>query len=106
MLKVDTFLVVTCLHQPSLTHTSFISLNTQTAGGILLPESSMGKSNEGSVLAVGPGFTTRDGDLIAPSVSVGDKVLLPEFGGMPIKVMDDEDIFLFRNEEILAKVEK
>jgi len=56
------------------------------------------------VLAVGPGMTTRDGTVITPSVAVGDKVLLPEFGGVPVKVHDDEDIFLFRNEEILAKV--
>ena len=75
----------------------------QTAGGILLPESKIGKSNEATVLAVGPGFTTRDGQLIVPSVKEGDKVLLPEFGGLPVKFEDEEDIFLFRNDEILAK---
>ena len=37
------------------------------------------------------------------SVSVGDKVLLPEYGGMPIKIDSEEEIFLFRNDEILAK---
>jgi chaperonin GroES len=52
---------------------------------------------------VGPGIKTRDGESIAMSVDVGDKVLLPEFGGMPVKVEDDEDVFLFRNDEILAK---
>lgn len=35
-------------------------------------------------------------------VSVGDKVLLPEYGGLPIK-LDSEELFLFRNDEILAK---
>lgn len=77
----------------------------QTAGGILLPESNIGKANEGEVLAVGPGFRTRDGESIAVSVAVGDKVLLPEYGGLPLKV-DGEEVFLFRNDEILAKYSK
>eukprot|EP01033_Poteriospumella_lacustris_P013722 gene13723-9825_t len=82
-----------------------ITPQTKTAGGILLPESNIGKSNEGEVLAVGPGFQTRDGLNIPVSVSVGDKVLLPEYGGLPIKV-DGEEVFLFRNDEILAKYAK
>lgn len=75
---------------------------TKTASGILLPESTQSKPNEGEVLAVGPGFTTRDGTLVPVSVSVGDKVLLPEYGGNLVKI-GDEEAFLFRNEEILAK---
>jgi chaperonin GroES len=43
--------------------------------------------------------------LVPVSVSVGDKVLLPEYGGLQIKV-DGEEIFLFRNDEILAKYGK
>jgi chaperonin GroES len=74
----------------------------KTAGGIIIPESSMSKNNEGEVLAVGPGATTKSGETIPVTVSIGDKVLLPEYGGLPIK-LDGEEIFLFRNEEILAK---
>ncbi len=74
----------------------------QTNGGIFLPESNVAKSNEGEVLAVGPGFLTRDGQQISVSVSVGDKVLLPEYGGLLVKI-DKEEAFLFRNDEILAK---
>ena len=75
----------------------------QTATGILLPETSIGKANEGLVLAVGPGLRTReDGEFIPVGVEVGDKVLLPEYGGLQIK-LDGEDVFLFRNDEILAK---
>ncbi len=74
----------------------------QTAGGIFLPEANIPKANEGEVLAVGPGFVARDGSKIPVSVTVGDKVLLPEFGGLQIKI-DGEDVYLFRNDEILAK---
>jgi chaperonin GroES len=48
---------------------------------------------------------TRDGEHIPVSVSVGDKVLLPEYGGLPMKI-DGEEVFLFRNDEILAKFSK
>lgn len=54
------------------------------------------------MLAVGPGLHMRDGGLLPVSVSVGDKVLLPEYGGLLVK-MDKEEAFLFRNDEILAK---
>eukprot|EP01039_Chlorochromonas_danica_P004427 gene4427-4851_t len=78
---------------------------TKTAGGILLPESQISKNNEGEVVAVGPGQRTREGELLPVSVTVGDKVLLPEYGGLPIKV-DGEEVYLFRNDEILAKITK
>jgi chaperonin GroES len=75
----------------------------QTPGGILLPEANVGKSNEGEVLAVGPGRLNREGKHLPVSVAVGDKVLLPEYGGVSIKNGEDE-LFLYREEEILAKV--
>ena len=76
--------------------------NLKTAGGIFIPESAVSKNNEGEVLAVGPGAKTRNGEVIPITVAVGDKVLLPEYGGLPVK-LDGEEIFLFRNDEILAK---
>ena len=68
----------------------------------MLPESNIPKPNEGEVLAIGPGYTSRDGSKVAVSVDVGDKVLLPEYGGLSLKI-EGEEVFLFRNDEILAK---
>jgi len=56
------------------------------------------------VVAVGPGARKPDGGLIAPSVAVGDTVLLPEYGGHTIK-MGEEEFQLFRDEDILGKFE-
>jgi chaperonin GroES len=83
----------------------FILHRNQTAGGILLPESNISKANEGEVVAVGPGSKTRDGETIPVSVAVGDKVLLPEYGGLAIKLgtNPNDELYLFRNDEILAK---
>jgi co-chaperonin GroES (HSP10) len=79
--------------------------SVKTAGGIIIPESSLPKNNEGEVLAIGPGIKTKSGETIAVTVNVGDKVLLPEYGGLPVK-LDGEEFFLFRNDEILAKFSK
>jgi chaperonin GroES len=70
-----------------------------------LPESNVSKNNEGEVLAVGPGLKTKTGDMIEVPVSVGDRVLLPEYGGLHVK-MDGEDLYLFSAPEILAKFGK
>jgi chaperonin GroES len=67
----------------------------------LLPEAGK-KTNEGEVVAVGPGAIGRDGKVIPVHVSVGDRVLLPEYGGHAIKV-GEEEMHLYRDEDILAK---
>lgn len=51
---------------------------------------------------MGPGYTARDGTKIAVTLNIGDKVVLPEYGGVALKV-DGEEAFIFRNDEILAK---
>ena len=74
----------------------------KTSGGILLPESKIAKANEATVVAVGPGATKKDGSVLEMTVKVGDKVLLPEYGGLAVK-LDGEEGFIFRNDELLAK---
>ncbi|KAJ5690777.1 10 kDa heat shock protein [Penicillium macrosclerotiorum] len=80
-----------------------IKPETKTASGIFLPESSVKEQNEAKVLAVGPGAIDRDGKRIPMGVSAGDKVLIPQFGGSPIKV-GEEEYTLYRDSEILAKI--
>ena len=60
--------------------------------------------NEAVVVAVGAGGRTRDGASIPMNVAVGDKVMLPEYGGQQVK-LDEKEYFLFRDEDILAKLE-
>ncbi|KAL7928491.1 HSP10 family [Trichoderma chlorosporum] len=80
-----------------------VKAETKTASGIFLPESSVEKLNEAKVLAVGPGGLDRDGKRIPMGVAVGDRVLIPQFGGSPVKA-GEEEYQLFRDSEILAKI--
>merc|ERR1711998_686603 len=73
----------------------------KTTGGIMLPESVQSKVNEATIVAVGPGARTSDGDTIPMTVKVGDRVLLPEYGGSNVK-LDDEEFTVFRNDDIIG----
>jgi chaperonin GroES len=55
-------------------------------------------------MAVGPGRLVDGGKIVPLNVSIGDKVLLPEYGGQTVH-MEGEDLTLFREDEILAKFE-
>lgn len=70
----------------------------KTATGIFLPETAVKELNEAKVLAVGPGAYDKEGKRVAVSVQPGDKVLIPQFGGSPIKV-GEEEYSLFRDHE-------
>ncbi|SCU85736.1 LANO_0C05160g1_1 [Lachancea nothofagi CBS 11611] len=76
----------------------------KTASGLYLPEKNVQKMNQATVLAVGPGFTDANGNKVVPQVAVGDHVLIPQFGGSSIKLKDDDEVVLFRDSEILAKL--
>jgi chaperonin GroES len=82
---------------------------TQTASGIFIPEKAAETLNRGTVLAVGPGD-----EKLKVTLKPGDKVILPSFGGTAIKLEggntgtsakgEEEELFLYREGEILAKV--
>lgn len=80
----------------------------KTAGGVLLPESAVQRETEATVVAVGPGARNRDGEVVPIPVSVGDKVLLPEYGGHTLKLggdADKDEYALFRADDILGVFE-
>ncbi len=55
-------------------------------------------------MAVGPGAVTREGKVLPMNVKVGDRVLLPEYGGHTVKIGEDE-MHLYRDEDILGKLQ-
>jgi chaperonin GroES len=75
----------------------------QTASGIFLPQGQK-DPNEGEVMAVGPGERDVTGMLHPTTLAMGDTVLLPEYGGTKVK-MGDEEVFMFREIDILGKFE-
>ncbi|KAJ2916091.1 hypothetical protein MD484_g4336, partial [Candolleomyces efflorescens] len=77
---------------------------TKTATGIFLPTSATTNPlPEATVIAVGPGAPNKDGTIVPTAVKAGDRVLLPGWGGNAIKV-GEEEYYLFKDSEILAKI--
>ncbi len=77
----------------------------KTKGGIFVPDTAKEKTQEGEVIAVGPGALNEKGERIAIDVAVGDKVVFSKYGGMEIKV-DGEIICIMSERDILAKFVK
>jgi len=82
-----------------------IKAEEKTKGGILLPDTAdKEKSEQGTVIAVGPGKKTEDGKIIPMSVTAGQKVLFTKYGPNEIKI-DDKEYLIAREEDILAVIE-
>lgn len=73
----------------------------KSAGGILLPEASRERSQEGRVVSVGDGRLLRDGTRVPHQVQEGDRVLLSRWAGVEIEVAD-EWLLIVNEEQILA----
>jgi len=57
------------------------------------------------VLEVGPGVRAADGSLVPVGVKLGDKVMLPEYGGTGVDLGDERELVVFRSDEILGVLE-
>ncbi|KAG9316087.1 hsp10-like protein [Chiua virens] len=80
--------------------------DAKTASGIFLPTSATNTPlPEATVIAVGPGAPNKDGVVVPTMVKAGDRVLLPGWGGNSIKV-GEEEFFLFKDSEILARIQE
>jgi chaperonin GroES len=75
---------------------------TQTASGLVIPDTAKEKPQQGSVLAVGPGKRAESsGELIALDIKVGDTVLYSKYGGTEVTV-DGEDLLILSARDVLA----
>ena len=76
---------------------------TQSKGGIFLPETAKEKPYEGIVLAVGQGRITDGGEVRPMVVKEGDRIAFGRYAGTEIKV-DGEDRLVLREDEIFGIV--
>jgi len=79
---------------------------TQTASGLVIPDTAKEKPQQGTVLAVGPGKRAEaSGELIPLGINVGDVVLYSKYGGTEVAV-DGKDLLVLSGRDVLAIVEK
>jgi chaperonin GroES len=76
----------------------------KTASGIVIPDTTAEKPDQGEIVAVGKGKVTEEGRLRPLDVKVGDKVLFGKYSGQTVKVRG-EDLLVMREEDSMGVVE-
>ena len=72
----------------------------KSKGGIFLPGQTKEEPQIAEVVAVGPG-EMQDGKNVPMQVKVGDKILLPKFMGVAVRV-EGEDLLVVSEKDIFA----
>ena len=76
-----------------------------TVGGLVLAKSAQEETKTATVVATGQGVRTLSGELVAPSVKVGDQVLVEAHAGIEVKD-GDEKYLIVGEANILAIIEE
>ncbi len=75
---------------------------TKTASGIIVSKAET--ASHGVVIEAGPGGYDQKGRLVPLAVKVGDRVLLPEFEGLKVK-LDGQELYIYRDTDMVGKLE-
>jgi len=80
-----------------------VESDEKTKGGLIIPDSAKEKPAEGEVIAVGEGARKDSGELIAPAVKKGDKILFGKWSGTEI-TLDGEEMLIMKESDILGVI--
>jgi chaperonin GroES len=70
-------------------------------GGIIIPDTAKEKSQEGEVVAFGPGKVLENGSILALDVKEGDRILFGKYSGTEVKIAE-QDYLILREDEIIG----
>ena len=76
----------------------------KTAGGIIIPDTAQEKPMEGEIVSVGPGARNEKGELIAPEVKSGDRVLFGKYAGTDVTI-NGEDLVIIKESDVMGIIE-
>jgi chaperonin GroES len=82
-----------------------VEADSKTASGLIIPDNSQEKPDQGIVLAVGAGRRTEAGSIVPMSLNVNDKVLFGKFAGQTVKIKGEE-VLILKEDEIYAVIEE
>ena len=76
----------------------------KTAGGIIIPDKAKEKPMQGEIIAVGPGARNEHGQLVAPDVRAGDRILFGKWSGTEVKI-DAEELLIMKESDVMGIIE-
>ena len=78
-----------------------IASDEKTKGGLIIPDTAKEKPAEGEIVSVGAGARKDSGELIAPSVKAGDRILFGKWSGTEV-TLDGEELLIMKESDILG----
>jgi chaperonin GroES len=69
--------------------------------GLIIPDTAQEKPQEGEIIAIGPGKTSKSGEILPMSVKAGDHVIFAKYTGWEMK-RDGEKYLIMRESDTLA----
>jgi chaperonin GroES len=78
-----------------------IASDEKTKGGLIIPDTAKEKPAEGEIVAVGEGARKDSGELIAPSLKAGDRVLFGKWSGTEV-TLNGEELLIMKESDILG----
>ena len=76
----------------------------KTKGGLIIPDTAKEKPAEGEVIAVGEGARKDSGELIAPVVKAGDRILFGKWSGSEV-TLDGQEYLIMKESDILGTIQ-
>lgn len=76
-----------------------------SAGGVILPDTAKEKTQEGLILAVGPGRKTDKGELVKIDLKTGDRVIYSKYSGSEVKI-DGKEYLIISEKDVLSIVNR
>lgn len=70
-------------------------------GGLYIPDTAKEKPQQGTVVAIGPGRRTDEGERIPVELSEGDRVLYGKYSGTEVTV-DERELLIIKESDVLA----
>lgn len=78
---------------------------TTTASGLVIPDTAKEKPQTGSVVAVGEGRVTEQGNRVPTGINEGDTVLFSKYGGTEFNY-DGQEYLVLSARDVLAVIGK
>jgi len=81
-----------------------VESDAKTKGGLIIPDTAKEKPAEAEIISVGEGARKDSGELIAPTVKAGDRVLFGKWSGTEVTI-DGEELLIMKESDILGIIE-
>ena len=78
-----------------------IAATEKTKGGLIIPETAKEKPAEGEIVSVGQGARKDSGELIAPSVKAGDRILFGKWSGTEV-TLEGVEMLIMKESDIMG----